>query len=134
MSGQNIDLIQTFHAALWDNRDLSAIDSIFADDVIINSPLEVTTGTESLKQVMSKWLAAFSDLKVTWDDVITSGDKVICQWQATGTHTGEFKNIKATEKNISYTGCTIYKLDNDKVIEYWSYVDIGNILRQMYSI
>lgn len=127
----SIDIIKQFQHQLWANKDLASIDAFFANNVKIHSPLDITVGAEKLKIVMQQWFNAFPDLEVIWDDILESGNKVISQWHAKGTHIGEFKNIAATNKTVNYTGCTIYKLDKHKISQYWAYVDINNILMQI---
>ena len=46
-------------------------------------------GREELKQPFAIYLKAFPDLHFEAEQVITSGDYVVIQWNATGTHKGE---------------------------------------------
>ncbi len=78
----SLTLIQEFHAALWDNHDISAIDRFFHEDVVVASPVESTVGTAKLKEIMEKWQTGFPNLKVHWDDYITEGNKVVARWHA----------------------------------------------------
>jgi len=44
------------------------------------------------------------------------GNKVVICWSFSGTHTGTLLNIPATGKRATYTGISIYRIANGKVV------------------
>ena len=128
----NKDIIKKYSKRLWDDKDLTAIDDLFVKDAVIHSPLNTATGTNTMKEVVEKWLSAFPDLDVEWEDFIAEGDKVVSRWRAKGTHMGSFFDTSPSHEEIDYSGVTIYTLDKKgKVIEYWALVDMHAILSQL---
>jgi len=129
---KNTDIIKKYHKRLWEDQDLSAIDDIFVEDALIQSPLSTTTDPMSMKEVVEKWLHAFPDLEVEWQDYIEEGDKVVSRWRANGTHMGSFFETSPSHQEVSYSGVTIYTLNKKgKVIEYWALVDMHAIMAQL---
>lgn len=68
--------------------------------------------------------SAFPDLKVTLDDIITEGDKVVARWTAQGTHRGEgtlpgFGAVKPTGKQTTIRGITIHRIEKGMIVETW---------------
>jgi len=128
----NKEIIKNYSKRLWDDKDLTAIDEVFVKDAVIHSPLNVTTGIISMKEVVEKWLSAFPDLTVEWEEFISENDKVVSRWRATGTHMGTFFDTSPSHQEISYSGVTIYTLNKaGKVLEYWALVDMHAILAQL---
>lgn len=130
----NKDIIIRFSNELWEKRNFDIVDELFAEDAILHSPMNVKKGSLTMKDLAQKWLDAFPDLLVTWDDFIAEGDIVVVRWHAHGTHIGGFFNTAPTHREINYTGVTTFKLKDGKVIEYWALVDIHAILSQLEDI
>ncbi|MBA3722911.1 MAG: ester cyclase [Parachlamydiaceae bacterium] len=116
---------------IWNNKDFSVIDNLVDNEIIIHSVLGDFHGPKTLKEVVNVWLKAFPDLKVINTLVIAENDIVSIQWQARGTHKGEFKGKSPTGKIITYTGVTLYRIQNGKIIEYWVYIDMQHLLNQL---
>jgi steroid delta-isomerase-like uncharacterized protein len=117
--------------AVWNEKNVDAIDQYVANDVLIHSPLGDFRGIQALKEVVQVWLTGFPDLAVTNELVITENDLVSIQWHAKGTHKGEFKGRLPAEKPISYSGVTVYRVVNGKIVEYWAYLDMQHLLNQI---
>ncbi|MBA3956853.1 MAG: ester cyclase [Parachlamydiaceae bacterium] len=116
---------------VWDDKNLKAIDELIHQNCVIHSLLGDFYGPASMKNVVQAWLKGFPDLMVKNSSVICEDDLVVIQWQAHGTHQGEFKGIMPTGKSISYTGVTVYRISHDKIIEYWAYLDMKHLLDQL---
>ncbi len=126
-----INIINNFQQAAWHDKNLELLSDFVAENVVLHSSQKETKGLDALKSIFSEWISAFPDLKVYFYDVYASGDKIVSQWNAEGTHSGVFKNINPTDKKVKYSGCTIYKVKDNKIVEYWSYVNVDAILEQI---
>lgn len=122
---------ESYVKRIWDDKDLSAIDDLMTADVVIHSSLGIFHGRESMKQVVSIWYRGFPDLIVENIAVICEGDLGVVQWNARGTHRGEFKGIRPTGKRVIYSGVTLYRIKNGKICEYWAYLDMQHVLKQL---
>lgn len=127
----NKAIAEKFANKVWNEKEISAIDEFMDENVIIHSLLGNFQGPEQMKTVAGVWLHAFPDLLVQNTHTICENDSVVILWTGSGTHRGEFKNHKPTDKKISYAGATIYRIENGKILEYWAYLDMQHILNQI---
>lgn len=125
------DIIKEYHRRLWEQQDLTAIDEFFAADVAIKSPFGVKKSVAEMREIVQKWLAAFPDLLIKWQDYVAQDNKVVARWQATGTHIGGFFDTQPTHQEVTYSGVTIYTIADNKIIDYWALVDMHAILLQL---
>lgn len=76
-------------------------------------------------------LAAFPDVQTTLEDILVDGDKVVTRWTNRGTHTAPFMGVAPTGRQVSYTGISIDRLENGKIVESWRNSDMLGLLRQI---
>ncbi len=125
------EIAEGYANKIWNEKDINAIDKLVHQDVVIHSLLGDFYGTKAMKEVVQAWLKGFPDLIVENDLVISENDIVSIQWRAQGTHQGEFKGRQQTGKPVSYSGVTVYRIKNGKIIEYWAYLDMQHLLNQI---
>ena len=70
-------------------------------------------------------------MKVTTDDIITEGDKVVIRWTVTGTHQAELMGIPPSGKQTTWTGITIYRFIEGKIVESWWAYDAMGMMQQI---
>ncbi len=124
-------IAQNYAKRLWDDQDLKVIDELIHPTCIIHSLLGNFYGPVPMKTVAQAWLKGFPDLLVKNTAVICEQDLVVIQWLASGTHQGTFKGIEPTGKAVAYHGVTIYRIEDDKITEYWAYLDMQHLLQQL---
>lgn len=127
----NKDVIVNYSKTLWDQRDLSIIDRVFASDAKIHSPMSTVQGKGTMHEIVERWLSAFPDLAISWDEFICEGNTVVSRWTASGTHLGGFFDTKPTHRETTFTGVSIYRLESEKIVDYWSLIDMHAILSQL---
>jgi predicted ester cyclase len=127
----NKDIIIDYSKAVWGERNLSVIDQVVASNAQIHSPLNTLQGSETMHAIVEKWLTAFPDLSITWEEFIAEGNRVVSRWSAIGTHLGGFFDTKPTYREVRYSGVTIYHLEKGKIVDYRAFVDIHAILSQL---
>jgi steroid delta-isomerase-like uncharacterized protein len=88
-------------------------------------------GRDAYRQAMKMYLTAFPDLRFTVDRIFASGDVVVSQYTATGTHRGDLGGIAPTNRRGEIRGCTIVEYRNGKAIKVLGYWDSGRLLRQL---
>lgn len=76
---------------------------------------------------------AFSDLVFTIEDVITEGDKVVLRIVARGRHTGVYRGMPPTNKQIIMAGIAIRRISQGKIVEEWQTNDQLGLLQQISS-
>jgi predicted ester cyclase len=106
--------------------NLAVINEIAAPDMLLQYSLhEPRRGRDDIKEFMTDFRAAFPDLNF-WGtaDLIAEGDYVVGQWEGGGTHTGPAFNDfligglpAATGRKMHFTGTTVLKVVNGKIVE-----------------
>lgn len=117
---------------VWNERRVDLIDEFFTEDIvhhIVGFPS--SSGLEETREGLTMNLNAFPDLKISIDDEIAEGDKVVFSWTSRGTHQGELYGIPATGKQVTSSGMTIYRMENTKIAELWFISDTMGMMQQM---
>lgn len=114
---------------------LAVADEIFSGNHVVHDPHAPpggwANGPESLKRIAGPFRAGFPDLKVTIEDQIAEGDKVVTRWSASGTNTGSLQGMPATGKTVRVTGANVARLSEGKIVESWFNFDMLTLLRQL---
>ncbi|MFF8772645.1 ester cyclase [Kitasatospora sp. NPDC015120] len=110
----------------------ATIDEVAAPDVLIRTPLPLdATGVQALKQVFTTLLRAFPDLRVTAEDVIVQGDKVVSRNTVTGTNLGAYLGRPPTGRAVRYEEIFVFRFADGRIAETWGVVDLLTQLRQL---
>lgn len=93
-------------------------------------------GMEAFKQWLAMFIGALPDYHATIDDMIAEGDKVVVRITINGTHQGGFSlpegpNIPATGNPITFPASFIFRLDDGKIAEAWSFSDNLIVMQQL---
>ncbi|GGW70381.1 hypothetical protein GCM10010503_54500 [Streptomyces lucensis JCM 4490] len=108
------------------------IDEVVDPEVLFHAPVPMGgTGVQALKQVWTVLLHAFPDLRVTVQDVIAEGDRVVSRNTVTGTHLGEYRGIAPTGASVTYDEIFVFRLAGGRIAEIWGVVDVHAQLRQL---
>jgi steroid delta-isomerase-like uncharacterized protein len=113
--------------------DLSAVEEIFASDCVLHlgAGPESPPGRESIRQLISSFRTAFPDLHLEVEQILAEDDAVAVRWTATGTHEGILMGMGRTGKRARWTGVSILRFAQDKVVEDWVHMDSSAMLQQL---
>jgi steroid delta-isomerase-like uncharacterized protein len=89
------------------------------------------SGRDEYRALIGAMQAAFPDLRVTIEDEIAEGVKVVGRFVLRGTHHGEFLGIAATGKQVEFDGVGIIELRDGKMIRRWNVSDAHGLLEQL---
>src|SRR5215211_498515 len=104
---------------------------LVAADHVGHDPLGDHYGPEGMRIAVAEYRAAFPDLRVTVDDLVKEGDKVVHRFSLRGTHAGPFLGIPPTGRVVTAAGIAIDRVAGGKVTESWVSLDALNLLRQL---
>ena len=123
---------RAFYVQAINKKNLAIIEALLAPDFIDHEDLgTVEPNRDGVKMFLGMLISAFPDLKVTVDDMISDGDKVVLRSTWMGTHEGEFMGIPATGKKVTYSGIDILKFTGDLVSEHWGLSDSMKMMAQL---
>src|SRR6185436_7862251 len=99
------EIAKKYLAAL-DRRDVEGAIAHVSADLVNHTAIPEAQGAEGLRRIMGKVLKAFPDQRVTCEDVIAEGDRVMCRVTVSGTNTGPLEFVRwpmpATGKHVTH--------------------------------
>jgi len=111
-----------------------ALAEVYANDFILREAGEDIVGTEGLTQFVSMMRSALPDLRITLEDDMADGDRVVTRWIGQGTHQGELMGIAPTGNQVTITGITIHRIEDTKIVEEWSNWDALGLMQQIGAV
>lgn len=126
-------------ARAWGTTDTAYFTEMVGDGYVHNSAgLHSVLGDEVPLEVfldqVEAWRAGFEDFDVQLDFAVVQDNYVGYRFTMTGTHTGEFYGIPATDREIVDSGITVVHVECGKVVESWGAWDRGDFLGQLGQV
>ena len=120
----------------WNQDDLSALDTLIAEDYTIHSdPGDAWEGkTLSRDEYRTRLLhsrKAFPDLVFETSQIVSEESFVAVIWTASGTHLGDLLGLPSTGKKLTFSGQTIYQIKDGKVAGHWQVIDRLGFIQQV---
>jgi len=109
--------------------NLALLDKFVAPGYVEHS--EGFQGVEPFRQQVAAFRAAFPDLRVAIEDVLTDGDRFASRTTVTGTHTGDLMGMPATGKRISVEAVDIGRVHDGQAAERWGGLNMYALLTQL---
>jgi steroid delta-isomerase-like uncharacterized protein len=134
---ENKALALRVHLEVVNQGKLDVADEVIDPNVVWHSsllPPETQRGQEGFKLFAQAVRAGFPDVRLTEEDTIAEGDKVVNRWSFRGTHQGEFMGLPATNKPVTNSGIDIFRIANGKIVEVWQSTDQLGLLQQLGAI
>jgi steroid delta-isomerase-like uncharacterized protein len=129
----NKEIVRRVVEELWNQRNIDLADELMAAEYVHHDPTNPTVADlEGYKQWYPTMVGAFPDGQLTIDDMVAEADLVAKRYTVTGTHTGdEAFGIPATGNQFAYTGITIYRIADGKIVETWWSADMMGLIQQL---
>jgi predicted ester cyclase len=118
---------------VWGKGELHIIDELASPTLSVYYPAfpQALKGIEAFKQVITNHRSMFTNPELNIEDEIAEGDKVVISWSMAVTHQGSLFGIPGTGKRIKWTGITIYRIVDGKVVDERGEEDYLSILRPL---
>jgi predicted ester cyclase len=132
MGESDRDVAERFWCA-FNERDLSGLDDLFADDYVNHAALPGTPpGPEGQAELMKRLWTAFPDGRFTIEHVAWDGDTVICVGTMAGTHEGDLMGFAPTGRKVEWRQCHLIRIGEDgKAKEHRAIRDDVGLMRQL---
>ena len=112
--------------------NFDALDAIVSPDYVLH-PDEIR-GVAGLREMVESFRSAIAGLRITIDQQFTEGDHVATRYTVRGTHEGDLMGAPATGRAVEFTGITISRCRDGKIVEEWELVDTVGLLRQVGAL
>jgi steroid delta-isomerase-like uncharacterized protein len=131
---KNKDLVVRYIAAL-NAHDTDAAEAMSASDLINHAAIPEAQGAAGLKRILGKLFKAMPDLRMTCEDLIAEGDKVVCRVRVKGTQTGPLEMavlpLPASGREMATEQIHVFRIADGRVVEHWAGRDDIAMLRQL---
>jgi steroid delta-isomerase-like uncharacterized protein len=113
--------------------DIEGFGRHLADDFVEHEELPGLEPTKAgVLAFFRMQLAAFPDLRMEVQDIVTSGDKVVARVKFLGTNRGEFMGAPATGKAVDAQLIDIFRFGDDGLVhEHWGVMDQLTMMQQL---
>jgi steroid delta-isomerase-like uncharacterized protein len=129
-------LARRFHGDIFEQNKLEVADEILTADFRWHNaalPSDIS-GPKGVKQFAQLLRAAFPDYRLTSEDMIADGDRVVIRWTQRGTHEGEFLGVSPTGKTVTISGIDLFRIEGAKIVELWQMTDQFGLMQQRGAI
>jgi len=123
--------VDTFH-----ERNMEAFYTVFAPTCVFPTLIQygLPPTLEGYRQILASYMGGFPDAHVTVEEQIAEGDVVMNRNTETGTHTGTWRGIPATNKPVAFNSIVIFRLQDGKIVEWRYYPDLLSLLQQVGAL
>jgi steroid delta-isomerase-like uncharacterized protein len=130
--GANRALVRRFIEDFWAGGDLSRVGEFLPPEYVEHNLLPgQESGLEGYKRRYLTLRAAFPDVRITIDDMLAEGDRVMARVTIEGTHLGPFLGQPASGRIVRMAAINVYRIANGRIVERWGVQDLYGLLRQI---
>jgi steroid delta-isomerase-like uncharacterized protein len=109
-------VVRRFYEDGVNNRDWTAVAETLAYDFTHNG---VRLGPGGQRRSLEGLYAAFPDARVSIEDTVAAGRKVVSRMVWTGTHRGPFLGHPPSGREVSWTAISIIRVSDAGIAEAW---------------
>jgi predicted ester cyclase len=135
---ENKALIRRWFKEVWNDGRAEAIPEMFAADGIAHGlsddPGNPLRGPAGFLPFHGQFRGAFPNIEVVVEEQIAEGDLVATRCSVRGKHTGDHLGFAATDSPVDFTGMTITRIKDRKIVEAWNNFDFMKMYRQLGAI
>ena len=108
--------------AAWEQGDMSAVDEVFAEDLVYHGPPFPDMGRDGLRDFITGFRTGFSDIHVQVHEHVVDGATSVHRWTAEAVlsaTTPLLPGVEPTGNRTSADGAHVLHWTADKVSEAW---------------
>ena len=126
----NKAIVRRFIEGVYNQGDLSWVDELIAPNYA-NEQRGIRGPEEYKQRTIENSNTFMADGKITIEEMIAEGDKVVIRSTVTGTHKGEFRGTPASDKSVVLPVIFIHRVEGGRVAERWNQADFVGLLQQI---
>ena len=138
MSEANKQVLRRWFDEVWNKGRAEAIDEMFDENGIAHGlgddPANPIKGPRNFRPFYDAFRQAFPHMIIDIEDMVAEGDKVAARCSVHAKHEGELMGRAATQAAVEFTGMTIVRIADGKIVEAWNNFDFMTMYRQCGSI
>ncbi|HEY2973483.1 MAG TPA: ester cyclase [Pyrinomonadaceae bacterium] len=134
----NKALVRRWFEEVWNKGRAEVIAEMFAADGIAHGlsddPGNPLKGPGDFKPFHETFRGAFPDIEVIVEDTIAEGDRVAARCSVRGKHAGDHLGVAATNAPVDFSGISIVRIKDGKIVEAWNNFDFMKMNQQIGAI
>lgn len=138
MSEENKQLIHRWFDEVWNKGRDEVIEELFDENGIAHGlsddPSNPIKGPSGYRPFYATFRQAFPNIMVVVEDTVAEDYKVVARCSVRAKHEGEFMGRAATQAPVEFTGITIVRIHNGKIVEAWNNFDFMTMYKQVGHI
>lgn len=138
MSEENKAFIRRWFEEVWNKGREEAIDEMMSDECVANGLADESgqppRGPAEFKPFFRKFRGAYPEMEVVVEDTISEGDKVAARCTVRGHHHGDTLGFAATHQPVEFTGISIVRVRDGKIVEAWNNFDFMSMFQQLGAL
>lgn len=138
MSDEYKTLLHCWFEEVWNKGRADAIEEMFASEGVAHGLTDQQghelRGPENYKPFFDQFRTAFPDIRVIVEDTVVEGDKIAARCTVRATHTGEGIGLAPTDKSVEFTGMTMVRVEDGKIVEAWNNFDFMAMFQQLGAL
>jgi steroid delta-isomerase-like uncharacterized protein len=132
MSDRNKAVVRRLIEEGMNEGSEGTIDELVAPNFAAHEQEEMRMiGLDGFKELLGVYRTAFPDMKLTIDEIVAEGDKVVTWATFTGTHRGPLQSLPATGKPVKVKDVDMFRVQAGKVTEAWTHFDQWGLMKQL---
>ena len=121
------------YVAMLNAHDPDLVDQFVAEDYV-NHNAFVADGREANRQFWTVFFNGLPDVRITMEDLVVSGDRVVGRFVYRGTHTGDLMGIPATGRPVEMRSIDIWRVQNGMFVEHWDELNLMQVFQQIGAL
>jgi predicted ester cyclase len=102
---------------------------LYSEDAVLHFlPPGLPRGRAGARLFYGAFFAAFPDAMLVLDDMFARGDKMAARFSISATHRGPFLGVAPSGRRVSFSGITIFRFEEGRVVERWSETNLWAVL------
>lgn len=123
------------HVTHQTRGDIEHMLADYHEDAVVEDPLfdEPFVGREAIGRRFASEVASVPDRALRINNRFFAGDELIVEWEATGTHSGDFLGFGGTGRPYTLSGVTVVTRRDGKIVREAHYYDVASLRGQVES-
>jgi predicted ester cyclase len=130
-----VKILERWFDEVWNKGNEAAIDELLAPDDVIHHLLdgdgEKVTDVPAFKKMFRTFRSALSEINVVVEHEVTEGDMSAARCTVTAVHSGDGLDRVPLNKPIHFTGMSMVRVRDGKIVESWNHFDFETMYQQM---
>ncbi len=125
---ENKAIARRYNEGIWRGEE-----ALFDEILAPNCTIHGVGGPQEIKATIADFRRAVPDAALTVEEMIAEDDKVVVRWTIRGTLQGEFWGAAPQGQQLTYTGITIHRFVDGKIVDDRFEGDIYGLWQQLHG-